>query len=81
VPDMPIRRFRDVGALVRAVRESRGLTQAELAEQLAFSRDYLRTLEVGRPTVHDTRLFRTLDALGIGLTASFDLGPGGADGD
>jgi transcriptional regulator with XRE-family HTH domain len=78
---MSIRRFRDIGALVRAAREARGLTQADLAEQLAFSRDYLRTLEVGRPTVHDTRLFRTLDALGIGLTATFDLEPGDSNAD
>ncbi|MDR1189014.1 MAG: helix-turn-helix domain-containing protein [Bifidobacteriaceae bacterium] len=72
--DLTIGRLRDVGAIVRAARQARGLTQAELAESLGFSRDYLRSLELGRGTLHESRLFRTLASLGIELTAHYELG-------
>ena len=45
-----------------------GMSQAELAEQLAFSRDYMIDLESGKPTVHLARLFRVLHELGISVT-------------
>ncbi|MDR1153041.1 MAG: helix-turn-helix domain-containing protein [Bifidobacteriaceae bacterium] len=77
--DLVIRRLRDVGAIVRAARQARGLTQAELADSLGFSRDYLRSLEQGRGTLHELRLLRTLANLGIDLTAHYELGD--ADGD
>ncbi|MDR1432283.1 MAG: helix-turn-helix domain-containing protein [Propionibacteriaceae bacterium] len=73
MPTIPVRRFRDIGAVVRAVRESRGITQEELAESLAFTRDYLRTLEQGKPTLHLSRLFRVLDNLGIRISITYAL--------
>lgn len=69
-----IRRFRDLGALIKAVRESRGIRQEELADGLAFSRNYLQELEKGKPTLYITRLFRTLNALGITVTVTYSLG-------
>lgn len=66
------RKLSDVAAVIRAVREDDGLTQAELAERLAFSRDYLADLEAARPTLYTTRLFRTLHELGIRLTLEYE---------
>lgn len=74
MPTIPLRRFRDLGTIVRAVRESRGLTQDDLACSLGFTRNYLRQLERGEPTVHTFRLFRLLDRLGVRLTVTYDLG-------
>ncbi len=70
-----VRRFRDLGAVIRAVRESRGIRQEDLAGELAFSRDYLRGLEDGKPTLYITRLFRVLNALGIRVTVTYGLAP------
>lgn len=65
------RKPQDVGAVIRAVREDAGISQAELAERLAFSRDYMVDLESGKPTVQLTRLFRVLHELGITVTLSY----------
>jgi HTH-type transcriptional regulator/antitoxin HipB len=54
------------------VGEDEGLTQTQLAERLAFSRDYLADLEAARPTLYTTRLFRTLHELGIRLTLEYE---------
>jgi HTH-type transcriptional regulator/antitoxin HipB len=75
MPTADVRRFRDLGVVIRAVRESRGLNQEELAKDLAFSRDYLRALEEGKPTLYATRLFRTLNALGIRIDLTYSLEP------
>lgn len=71
---MTIRRFRDLGAVIKAVRESRGIRQGELADELAFSRNYLQELERGKPTLYITRLFRAMNALGITISVSYTLG-------
>lgn len=60
-----IRKQMDLGAVVRAAREQRGLTQAELAEELVVPRDYVLDLENAKPTLQMTRLFRTLGRLGV----------------
>lgn len=70
------RKLADLGAVIRAVREDAGLSQSELAERLAFSRDYLADIETGKPTLYTTRLFRTLHELGIRLTLEYDDGTG-----
>lgn len=69
-----IRRFRDLGAVIKAVRASRGIRQEELADTLAFSRNYLQELENGKPNLYITRLFRALNALGITVSVSYTLG-------
>lgn len=66
------RRLQDVSAVIRAAREDRDLSQSELAERLAFSRDYMIDLEGAKPTVYMTRLFRTLHELGITMTLEYE---------
>lgn len=74
VPSLSIRKFRDLGAVIKAVRESRGIKQESLATDLAFDRNYLQQLENGRPNLYITRLFRTLNALNITVTVTYRLG-------
>jgi HTH-type transcriptional regulator/antitoxin HipB len=47
MPTVQVRKFRDIGPVIKAVRESRAVRQEDLAKQLAFSRDYLIDLEKG----------------------------------
>jgi transcriptional regulator with XRE-family HTH domain len=75
-----VRKLRDIGDAIRAVREARGISQEELAQANAYDRFYLNGLEAGRSTMHVTRLLRTLKSLGITLSVTFDL-DGSADGE
>ena len=76
-----VRRPRDIGDAIRVVREARGMSQEELAEENAYDMFYLNRLETGRTTVYITRLLRTLKSLGITLSVTFDDGgPRGGDG-
>ncbi len=68
---LPARKLSDIAAVVRAARNDAGLSQLELAERLAFSRDYMIGLESGKPTLYTTRLFRVLHELGITLTLEY----------
>lgn len=68
---LPARRPADIGAVIRAAREDAGITQAELADRLAFSRDYMIDLESGKPNLYATRLFRVLHELGITVTLDY----------
>ena len=72
MPTLAARKPKDVAAVIRAAREDRGLSQSELAERLAFSRDYMVDLESGKPNVYATRLFRVLHELGITLTLEYE---------
>lgn len=67
-----VRKPRDIGDAIRAVREARGISQEELAQANAYDRFYLNRLEAGRSTVYVTRLLRTLKSLGITLSVTFD---------
>src|SRR6266702_8330905 len=76
-----VRKQRDIGDAIRAVREARGISQEELAQANAYDRFYLYRLEAGRSTVYITRLLRTLKSLGITLSVTFDTGePAVGDG-
>ncbi|QTX03587.1 helix-turn-helix domain-containing protein [Agromyces archimandritae] len=75
MPTVPIRKYADLGAVMKAAREGRGLTQEELAESLGFGRDYLGSLESGKPGIFAARLFRTLTALGVKVTVSYEHRP------
>ena len=68
-----VRKPRDIGDAIRAVREARGISQEELARANAYDRFYLNGLEAGRSTMYITRLLRTLKSLGITLSITFDL--------
>ena len=69
-----VRKPRDIGDAIRAVREARGISQEDLAQTNAYDRFYLNGLEAGRSTVYMTRLLRTLKSLGITLSITFDTG-------
>jgi ribosome-binding protein aMBF1 (putative translation factor) len=69
-----VRKPRDIGDAIRAVREARGISQEELAQTNAYDRFYLNKVEAGRGTVYMTRLLRTLKSLGITLSVTFDTG-------
>ena len=58
--------------MIRAAREDAGLTQAELAERLAFSRDYRVDPESGQPKLYAARLLRVLHELNISVTWESD---------
>lgn len=51
MPTLDARKLADVAAVIKAVREDKGISQAELAERLAFSRDYMVDLESGKPNI------------------------------
>jgi ribosome-binding protein aMBF1 (putative translation factor) len=75
-----VRKPRDIGDAIHAVREARGISQEELAQANAYDRFYLNGLEAGRSTMYITRVLRTLKSLGITLSVTFDA-DGSADGE
>lgn len=78
MPTVQVRKFRDIGPVIKAVRESHGVRQEDLAKQLAFSRDYLIGLEKGKGSLYITRLFRTLNELGITVRLDYEVSGGDA---
>ncbi len=63
---MQVRTVRDLGAMVRTTRRAHGLTQADLADRLRVSRDWVVRLEQGSSRLETQKV---LDALGVlGLT-------------
>ena len=71
MPVLKARKLNDISAAIKAAREDAGLRQDELAERLAFSRDYMIDLESGKGNVYTTRLFRVLHELGITITLTY----------
>jgi HTH-type transcriptional regulator / antitoxin HipB len=71
MPTHTARKLSDIAAVLKAVREDEGLSQSELADRLAFSRDYVVDLESGKSTIYTTRLFRVLHELGIVVTLTY----------
>ena len=71
MPNLKARKLNDIAAVIKAAREDAGLRQDELAERLAFSRDYMIDLESGKGNVFTTRLFRVLHELGITMTLTY----------
>lgn len=67
-----VRKPRDIGDAIRAVREARGISQEDLAQANAYDRFYLNGLEACRSTLYVTRLLRTLKSLDITLSVTFD---------
>jgi transcriptional regulator with XRE-family HTH domain len=65
------RKLPDVAAVIKAAREDTGLSQSDLAERLAFSRDYMIDLESGKGNIYTNRLFRVLHELGITVTLTY----------
>jgi y4mF family transcriptional regulator len=66
---MIVRTTREIGLLVRDRRRETGLTQAQLAEHVGASREWVRLLESGRPRLDLGLTLRALSAVGILLDA------------
>jgi y4mF family transcriptional regulator len=66
---MFVRTTREIGALVHERRREIGLTQAQLAEHVGASREWIRLLESGRRRLDLGRTLRALHVLGIALDA------------
>jgi|SRR5664280_1548576 HTH-type transcriptional regulator/antitoxin HipB len=73
-----VRSGTDLGAAVAEVRRARGLTQAEVAEQVGLSRHWLAKLETGRSAVVLDHLLRILRRLGATVVITFDVPDGTA---
>jgi len=66
---MRIRTPIDVGALIRDRRTALALDQKELADKIGVSRQWIVEIEKGKPRAEIALVLRTLEALGIALTA------------
>ena len=66
-----VRSASDVGRAIAEIRQSKDLTQAELAIQAGMSRDTLAQLETGRAGRALDQLLRLLRRLGATVTISF----------
>jgi HTH-type transcriptional regulator/antitoxin HipB len=64
---MRIRTPREIGLLVRDRRRNIELTQAELAERVGASREWVRHLEAGKPGLEIGLTLRALGALGLAI--------------
>lgn len=58
---------RRLGAVVRAERKRRGMTQVVLAERAGVSRAWLARFEMGHPAAQVEQLFRVLRVFDLGL--------------
>lgn len=66
---MHLRRADDIANLIRARRESLGLSQQALAERLGVSRKWVNEIEQGNSTAKLGLVLRALNELGIELLA------------
>ena len=66
---MLIRTAHEIGILARERRRALRITQAELAERVGASREWVRLLESGKPRLELGLTLRALTALGIALDA------------
>jgi len=60
----------DVGRAIAGVRAERGMTQADLAEQIDIDRGYLARLEAGASPLVLERSLRALRRMGATITVS-----------
>jgi HTH-type transcriptional regulator / antitoxin HipB len=58
---------KSIGALVKQVRKSQGLTQEQLAAACGLGRRFIVELEHGKPTSHIGKIVQVLSALGLSL--------------
>lgn len=69
-PEMKIKSFEQMGAVLRATRVALNVPLADLAETLETSQTLLRRQEQGHSTVALQKLFATMQELGIELHLS-----------
>lgn len=60
---------RDLGALIRTIRERNGYTQRELAAALGTTQRYIFEIEKGLPKRVDDNFYALLRKLGVSLIA------------
>lgn len=65
-----ITRPEDVGAILRAYRSERKISQTELAKTLGVSQRWVSHVENGKPTLQLGLVLRVFNELGIGLIAN-----------
>ena len=75
-----VRKARDLSATLAAARRQRGWTQAELADRIGVSRDYVGDIESGRLGVQAIRLMQMFGELGVEVVLTMpepaeDAGP------
>jgi HTH-type transcriptional regulator/antitoxin HipB len=66
---MLLRTPHDIGALIRQRRHELGIDQRSLAERAGVSRLWIIEIEAGKPRAALALVLRTLDVLGVRLTA------------
>ena len=66
---MRIRTPADLGAVIRDQRRRRGLDQSELAAKIGATRQWVISVEKGKPGAAVGLILRALDALGVSLSA------------
>lgn len=64
---MRVSTMSDVGALARSARLAHGMTQADLAQRLRVSRDWVVRLEKGHPRLEAHLVLGALQVLGVQL--------------
>jgi y4mF family transcriptional regulator len=75
---MRIRTKTELGALVRAEREKRGMTQEGLAHRISVDRRWVIELENGRNNSTLEPLLRCFDVLGLQLSVDTEVKRGSA---
>lgn len=65
----PVNSAIDIGRLIKAVREERGLTQQQLAEDAGVGRRFLSELENGKATLEFDKVIEVARAVGVDLMA------------
>lgn len=70
-PDWVLRRRRQVGDRIRAIRTDRGLTQEKLGERCGMDRIAMNRIENGHQAARLDTLIVIADALGVPLRALF----------
>ncbi|SDU54547.1 helix-turn-helix transcriptional regulator [Jiangella alkaliphila] len=78
---MRARTVRDLGAVAREARRRRGMTQAELAQVVGISRDWVVRLERGHPRLEAQLVLDALAAAGVAVEVSDADGGPTADDD
>ncbi len=72
---MFVRTPADLGTIIRERRRELGLGQAELAQRIGVSRQWIIGVERGRARAELGLVLRTLDTLGIRLNSAVEAGP------
>lgn len=71
IADNASRRLMMLGAVLRRLREERGLSQEELASEAGLDRSYYGGVERGERNISFLRLARIVEVLGVGFAELF----------